>query len=103
MQYDQTTAKYNFLSNIPYLGEKFFTPKSSKYTPTELLIFIKPTIIDPNADSTIENSKLIDDRLNPDFVPRFQSPSGKKLDPIGEDKPKANNIQDLQSSKPSLF
>ena len=48
VQLDTTVSKYNILSDIPYFGEKFFTPKSQKYTPTELLIFIRPTIIDPD-------------------------------------------------------
>ena len=43
-QVDSTESKYNLLSDIPYLGEKFFKPKSIKYTPTELLIFLKPAI-----------------------------------------------------------
>ena len=45
VQVDSTESKYNLLSDIPYLGEKFFRPKTIKYTPTELLIFLKPTIM----------------------------------------------------------
>ena len=37
--------KVQFLSDIPYFGEKFFTLKNEKYTPTELMIFIRPTIL----------------------------------------------------------
>ena len=107
VQFDQTTSKYNFLSSIPYVGEKFFTPKSSKYTPTELLIFIKPTIIDPFSDKETywdrseDNSNLIDERLQADFIPKFRSPSGKILNPSGKNLQKS--AQDIQSSQPTLF
>jgi type II secretory pathway component GspD/PulD (secretin) len=107
VQFDQTTSKYNFLSSIPYVGEKFFTPKSSKYTPTELLIFIKPTIIDPFSDKETfldrseDNSNLIDERLQADFIPKFRSPSGEILNPSGKNLQKS--AQDIQSSKPTLF
>ena len=41
VQVDSTESKYNLLSDIPYFGEKFFRPKTIKYTPTELLIFLQ--------------------------------------------------------------
>ena len=82
-QYDSTTAKYNFLSDIPYFGEKLFTPKSTKYTPTELLIFIRPTIIDPDdddiekvvqriEDSSKQINKDIKQRARPNYKPEFK-------------------------------
>ena len=81
-QYDSTTAKYRFLSDIPYFGEKFFTPNSTKYTPTELLIFIKPTIVDPdddNIDRVVnrieESSDLINQKIKMRSRPIFNQSS----------------------------
>ena len=114
-QYDSTTAKYNFLSDIPYFGEKFFTPKSTKYTPTELLIFIKPTIIDPdddNIDSVVkrieENSNKINQdvkkRARTNYKPEFKFLDGESFDLRNmkpyEDK---NYKQDNKSPIPVLF
>ena len=90
-QYDSTTAKYNFLSDIPYFGEKFFTPKSTKYTPTELLIFIKPTIIDPDdddiekvvqriEDSSKQINKDVKQRARPNYKPEFKFLDGETKD-----------------------
>ena len=114
-QYDATTAKYNLLSDIPYFGEKFFTPKSTKYTPTELLIFIKPTIIDPdddNIDRVVkrieENSNKINQdvkkRARPNYKPEFKFLDGETFDLRNmnpyEDK---NYSQDNKSPIPVLF
>lgn len=114
-QYDATTAKYNLLSDIPYFGEKFFTPKSTKYTPTELLIFIKPTIIDPdddNIDRVVkrieENSNKINQdvkkRARPNYKPEFKFLDGESFDLRNmnpyEDK---NYTQDNKSPIPVLF
>ena len=40
VQMDEEVSKYHFLSNIPYLGEKFFTPTQRRYTPTEMMILL---------------------------------------------------------------
>ena len=79
VQMDMTEARYNFLSGIPYLGKKFFTPKTTKYTPTELLIFLRTTIINPEIDATPRNINNIDSRMESDYTPVFRSPSGKIL------------------------
>ncbi len=79
VQVDSTESKYNLLSDIPYLGEKFFRPKTIKYTPTELLIFLRPTIIKPGFEETKSNTQSIDERINPDYAPKFISPSGRIL------------------------
>ncbi len=79
VQVDSTESKYNLLSDIPYLGEKFFRPKTIKYTPTELLIFLRPTIIKPGFEETKSNTQSIDQRINPDYAPKFISPSGRIL------------------------
>ena len=42
VQLDTTESRYNLLSDIPILGEKFFRPKKVSYTPTELMIFMRP-------------------------------------------------------------
>jgi len=79
VQVDSTETRYNLLSNIPYLGKKFFRPKTVKYTPTELLIFLRPTIIRPGDNNTDKHIEEIDQRLAPEYVPRFTSPSGTVL------------------------
>lgn len=79
VQVDSTESRYNILSDIPYFGEKFFRPKAVKYTPTELLIFLRPTIMNPNDERSDENIKEIDRRLAPQYAPQFRSPSGKLL------------------------
>jgi type II secretory pathway component GspD/PulD (secretin) len=92
------------LSDIPYLGKKFFRPKTVKYTPTELLIFLKPTIMKPGFNDTSENIKSIDDRIKGDYKPKFTSPSGKILgmpDIDGKNKRQSSN-QDKPASRPSL-
>ena len=114
-QYDSTTAKYRFLSDIPYFGEKFFTPNSTKYTPTELLIFIKPTIVDPdddNIDRVVnrieESSDLINEKIKmrsrPNFQPKFKFLDGESYD-LRNMKPFENSFseQDNKSPLPSLF
>jgi type II secretory pathway component GspD/PulD (secretin) len=104
VQVDSTESKYNLLSDLPYLGKKFFRPKTVKYTPTELLIFLKPTIMKPGFNDTEKNIESIDDRLKSDYKPKFTSPSGRILgmpDIDGKNKGEASN-QDKPSSRPSL-
>ncbi len=114
-QYDSTTAKYRFLSDIPYFGEKFFTPNSTKYTPTELLIFIKPTIVDPDDDNieTVvnriqESSDLINEKIKmrsrPNFQPKFKFLDGESYD-LRTMKPFEDSFseQDNKSPLPKLF
>jgi general secretion pathway protein D len=79
VQVDSTESKYNLLSDIPYFGEKFFRPKAVKYTPTELLIFLKPTIMTSAGEQTDGNIERIDARIEPGYAPKFVSPSGKIL------------------------
>tara|TARA_B100002019_G_scaffold161469_1_gene139281 strand:+ start:6931 stop:9204 length:2274 start_codon:yes stop_codon:yes gene_type:complete len=103
VQTDEEQSKYNILSDIPYLGEKLFSPSQKKYTPTELMIFIKPTIIDPENpmdDFSNFNVERIDSMMEPEYTPMFISPSGKIL---GEKKKKESlSKQDKPSTKPSL-
>ena len=114
-QYDSTTAKYRFLSDIPYFGEKFFTPNSTKYIPTELLIFIKPTIVDPDDDNieTVvnriqESSDLINEKIKmrsrPNFQPKFKFLDGESYD-LRTMKPFEDSFseQDNKSPLPNLF
>lgn len=103
VQMDEEVSKYNFLSKIPYLGEKLFTPTQRKYTPTEMMIFIRPTIIDPENpldDLSSFNSDRIDSMMNGNYTPAFRSPSGKIFGT--PDNKKSYSEQDNQSSKPSL-
>ncbi|MDA7823845.1 hypothetical protein N9A58_09685 [Opitutales bacterium] len=107
VQVDSTESKYNLLSDIPYFGEKFFRPKAVKYTPTELLIFLKPTIMMPGKEQTQTNIEQIDARIKPDYAPRFRSPSGKVLgmpDIDGKKKDIAPSVsnQDSRSVPPQL-
>jgi type II secretory pathway component GspD/PulD (secretin) len=103
VQLDSTNSKYNLLSDIPYFGEKFFSPRSEKYTPTELMIFIRPTIIDPENSThnlTDKNINTLDSMMMPKYTPRFISPSGKVL---GVESAKViGSNPDQPSSKPSL-
>ena len=117
VQLDTTESRYNLLSDIPILGEKFFRPKKVSYTPTELMIFMRPTIIDPVAqlksltsvkdlkEETQDNhnkfnNDYIDRMLKPEYTPRFKSPSGKFLgDPNILQK---ESVQDEKSSLPVL-
>ncbi len=104
VQVDSTESKYNLLSDIPYLGKKFFRPKTVKYTPTELLIFLKPTIMRPGFDDTEDNVNSIDERIKGDYKPKFTSPSGQILgmpDIDGKNKGQAS-LKDKPSSRPSL-
>ena len=104
VQVDSTESKYNLLSDIPFFGKKFFRPKTVKYTPTELLIFLKPTIMKPGFDDTQTNVNSIDDRIRGDYKPKFTSPSGKILgmpDIDGKNKGQASN-KDKPSTRPSL-
>ena len=102
VQLDTTTSKYNLLSDIPIIGEKLFTPKQTKYTPTELMIFMRPTIIDPENpvdDLTSKNIGRIDQFMKPNYTPVFQSPSGKSLQTSGGAQP---GVQDKKSVMPKL-
>lgn len=104
VQVDSTESRYNLLSDIPYFGEKFFRPKAVKYTPTELLIFLRPTIINPTHELSDENINLIDQRLNPDYAPRFRSPSGKILGipDLDQSNISEQTAQDTPSIQPQL-
>ena len=102
VQLDTTTSKYNLLSDIPIIGEKLFTPKQTKYTPTELMIFMRPTIIDPENpvdDLTSKNIGRIDQFMKPNYTPVFQAPSGKSLKTSGGAQP---GLQDKKSVMPKL-
>ena len=103
VQIDEEVSKYNFLSDIPYLGKKLFTPTQKRYTPTELMIFIRPTIIDPENpldDLTRFNSERIDSMMRKDYTPVFRSPSAKILGT--PDKKNTHSEQDKKSNQPSL-
>ncbi len=104
VQVDSTESKYNLLSDIPYLGEKFFRPKTIKYTPTELLIFLKPTIMNAGTDNTQRNIQSIDDRIDGDYAPKFRSPSGRILGMPNLDGTQNNTSsdQDTPANKPSF-
>jgi type II secretory pathway component GspD/PulD (secretin) len=104
VQVDSTESKYNLLSDIPYLGEKFFRPKTIKYTPTELLIFLKPTIMNAGTDNTQRNIQSIDDRIDADYAPKFRSPSGRILGMPNLDGTQNNTSsdQDTPAEKPSF-
>ena len=82
VQLDVTESKYNLLSDIPYFGEKFFTPKNKKFTPTELMIFIRPTIIDPENkldDFTERNKRILDRMMSQNYDPAFISQRVRSL------------------------
>ncbi len=119
VQLDTTKTRYNLLSDIPYFGEKFFTPESTKYTPTELLIFLRPTIIDPKKKEieltskaterefvqkafNQENSDTIDRMIDKQYTPVFRSPSGKLLG-ISDEFEDTRSEQDSKSSQPILI
>ena len=107
VQVDSTESKYNLLSDIPYFGEKFFRPKAVKYTPTELLIFLKPTIMTPGGEQTKRNIEQIDERIEPTYAPQFRSPSGRVLGMPDIDGKKKNELpsvsnQDSRSIPPKL-
>ena len=105
VQVDSTESKYNLLSDIPYFGEKFFRPKTIKYTPTELLIFLRPTLLNPGGEETATNISQIDARINPNYAPKFISPSGKVLGANGLDPKKVSeetSPQDKPAVKPQL-
>ena len=103
VQVDSTESKYNLLSDIPYLGEKFFRPKAVKYTPTELLIFLKPTIMTYAGEQTDGNIERIDARIEAGYAPKFVSPSGRILgmpDLDGIESKASVSKQDEPSRKP---
>ena len=104
VQVDSTESKYNLLSDIPYFGKKFFRPKTVKYTPTELMIFLRPTIMKPGFDDSEINTKIIDDRIDSSYAPKFSSPSGRILgmpDLDGKNKGESS-LQDLPSNRPDF-
>jgi len=105
VQVDSTESKYNLLSDIPYFGEKFFRPKTVKYTPTELMIFLRPTIMKPGFDDTDINTRTIDERIDPKYAPKFRSPSGRILGMPDLDGKKGQGVSsnpDMPSSLPQL-
>ena len=100
---DEEVSRYNFLSDIPYIGEKIFTPTQRRYTPTELMIFIRPRIIDPENpldDRSHFNSSRIDAMMRKKYTPVFRSPSGKVFG--GPEKTSQTSSQDTPASRPSL-
>ena len=102
VQVDSTESKYNLLSDIPYFGEKFFRPKTIKYTPTELLIFLRPTIIKPGYEETDANAQSIDERINASYAPNSPLLRGTLGMP---DRWKSNGTglnQDARSTLPRL-
>ena len=118
VQLDTTKTRYNLLSDIPYFGEKFFSPESTKYTPTELLIFLRPTIIDPKKKEieltskiterelvqkafNQENSDTIDRMIDKQYTPVFRSPSGKLLG-ISDEFEDTRSEQDKKAPQPNL-
>ena len=67
------------------------------------MIFIKPTIIDPENpmdDQSKFNASRIDTMMQPGYTPAFRSPSGAILGEPG--KKKSYSKQDEPSGKPSL-
>jgi len=104
VQVDSSESRFNLLSDIPYFGEKFFRPKTIKYTPTELLIFLRPTIMRPGQELSDENINLIDARLAPQYAPKFTSPSGKILGMPNLDQKDLGleSVQDEPSPLPKL-
>jgi general secretion pathway protein D len=104
VQVDSTESKYNLLSDIPYFGKRFFRPKTVKYTPTELMIFLRPTIMKPGFDDSEINTRTIDERIDSSYAPKFSSPSGRILgmpDLDGKNKG-ASSLQDLPSNRPDF-
>ena len=100
---DRSESKFNLLSDIPYFGEKFFSPSDERYTPTELLIFIRPRILDPENPSdnlTDFNVQTLDAMMKKDYKPQFVSPSGKILGT--PEKIDSVSTQDNPSLKPSI-
>ena len=104
VQVDSTESKYNLLSGIPYLGKRFFSPKTVKYTPTELMIFLRPTIMKPGFDDSDINTRAIDKRIDANYAPKFSSPSGRILGmPDLDSKRKGvSSLKDLPSDRPEL-
>ena len=103
VQLDEEVSRYNFLSDIPYIGEKIFTPTQRRYTPTELMIFIRPRIIDPENpldDRSHFNSSRIDAMMRKKYTPVFRSPSGKVFG--GPEKTSQTSSQDTPASRPPL-
>ncbi len=115
---DSSETRFNLLSDIPYFGEKFFRPKSLQYTPTELLIFLRPTIIDPKAKKnalTAKKEELVqareifnrrsneelDKMLKPTYTPTFKSTSGRVLG-VPDLDGRTPSSKDLNSIKPRL-
>ena len=104
VQLNTSEQRYNLLSDLPFFGKKFFRPKNVKYTPTELMIFLKPTIIDPNESTAEENSEILDRMLDPSYTPVFRAPSGRILGVPDLDGKSRNNttMKDAPSIQPKL-
>ncbi len=105
VQVDSTESRYNILSDIPYFGQKLFRPKTVKYTPTELMIFLRPTIMKPGFDDSDFNIRTIDKRIDPNYAPKFSSPSGRILGMPDLDGKKGRGVSsnpDMPSSLPQL-
>ena len=105
IQLNRSESKYNLLSDIPYLGKKFFSPKAVKYTPTELIIFIRPRLFNPvNNDDNLANSNrntlILDQTMKKSYIPTFSSPSKKSLGIPNMAQPA---VQDNKSLTPSLL
>ena len=56
-------VQVQFVKRHSLLGKKVFSTKTVKYTPTELLIFLKPTIMRPGFNDTEDNINSIDERI----------------------------------------
>lgn len=115
---DSSETRFNLLSDIPYFGEKFFRPKSLQYTPTELLIFLRPTIIDPKAKKEAltakkeeltqareifnrQSNEELDKLLEPTYTPTFKSTSGRVLG-VPDLDGRSSSSKDMNSIKPLL-
>ena len=99
----EVSQKYNLLSNLPYLGKKLFSPQNTTTTPSELLIFIKPTVYNPDQSVSDENFELINSRMSSGYEPVFTAPTGKTLIDSKLIKTSSGiNHKDTHSNKPLL-
>ena len=83
---------------------KVFRPKTVKYTPTELMIFLRPTIMKPGFDDSDVNTRTIDQRIDPKYAPKFSSPSGRVLGMPDMDNKNngVSSVPDAPSALPQL-
>ena len=68
------------------------------------MIFLRPTILNPDDEQSEENIRKIDRRLAPKYAPQFRSPSGKLLglpDLDGEEMT-LESVKDTPSTRPNL-